>query len=239
MEKIKTNLCRLDNIEMDDVINFIFSSTKSNQAKYVVTPNIDHIARLAQQDVRLKQIYHEADLCVNDSRILQKIITSKFGRKVTVVPGSDLTAALLNDPRINDINVLIFGGTDAIFNKFKTRFPLKSLHHLSPSMGFINKPDEVSLLLDEIDEIKPDLIFLAVGSPRQEEFAYLIKNRVKSGLSLCVGASIHFLTGDEKRAPVWMQRMSLEWMHRMFTSGRLFKRYIMNATMLFRLYRAL
>ena len=106
-------------------------------------------------------------------------------------------------------------------------------------MGFINKPDEVDKLIQTIKELKPDLIFLAVGSPRQEEFALKLKATLEHGIALCIGASILFLTGDEKRAPQIMQQLSLEWLHRMFSDTRLFKRYIANALNLVKIYRKL
>jgi len=97
-------------------------------------------------------------------------------------------------------------------------------------MGFINNQEEVTKTLDEIQLSKANYIFLAVGSPRQEIVARKLKALGnQSGVALCIGASILFITGDEKRAPQWIQIMHMEWFYRMLQDPiRLFPRYAHN-----------
>jgi hypothetical protein len=79
--------------------------------------------------------------------------------------------------------------------------------------------------------------FLAVGSPQQEILAQQLKARgVVRGLALCIGASINFLTGDERRAPVWMQRSGTEWLFRLLQAPRrMARRYLVRGPRVFRL----
>ncbi|GBL04856.1 WecB/TagA/CpsF family glycosyltransferase [Glaciecola sp. KUL10] len=241
MKTLNTNICKLHDIDMAATMDYVFDNSNKNQYEYIVTPNIDHLARLvdAESATKYKMLYDKAALCICDSRILKKLIKAKYSQDMSVVPGSDLTANLFNDERLIAKRVLIFGGENSVYEEFKTQYNLPDMHHINPSMGFINKPDEVSKLVDKVKQIRPDIIFLAVGSPRQEEFAFKLTSELKHGVALCIGASILFLTGDEKRAPKIMQKLSLEWLHRMFSDTRLFKRYLSNARSLVRIYRAL
>ena len=86
-----------------------------------------------------------------------------------------------------------------------------------------------------------DLLLICLGFPKQEYMANgLILAEKAQGLGLCVGASIDFLTGRQKRAPVWMQRMHLEWLHRLSTQPRrLGRRYLVDGPRIFRHFRRL
>ena len=75
----------------------------------------------------------------------------------------------------------------------------------------------------------------AVGSPQQETIAQMLRTRgVARGLALCIGASLNFITGVEKRAPVWMQKMALEWLYRLMQDPRrLARRYLVRGPRIF------
>ncbi len=80
-------------------------------------------------------------------------------------------------------------------------------------------------------------VFLAVGSPRQEMLADAIRATGQAtGLGLCIGASLEFLAGASRRAPRWMQRAGLEWLHRLGSDPRrLARRYLVEDPPIFRL----
>ena len=74
---------------------------------------------------------------------------------------------------------------------------------------------------------KPNIVFVALGSPKQEYLINRIRQVLPSAWWLGVGASFSFLAGDVKRAPTWMRRAGLEWLHRLVQEPRrLFHRYI-------------
>jgi exopolysaccharide biosynthesis WecB/TagA/CpsF family protein len=88
-------------------------------------------------------------------------------------------------------------------------------------MGFIDDPQEVERCIDFIERHPSPMTVFSVGSPRQEILACQIFERgAAKGIGLCVGASLLFLSGRVKRAPVWVQRLSLEWLHRLCTEPR-------------------
>jgi exopolysaccharide biosynthesis WecB/TagA/CpsF family protein len=103
-------------------------------------------------------------------------------------------------------------------------------------MGFIMKLEAVEDCLSFIERQSPfRFCFLAVGSPQQEMLAALLRQRgIARGLALCIGASLNFLTGRERRAPLWMQRLSLEWLYRLARDPRrLWVRYLVRGPRIF------
>jgi exopolysaccharide biosynthesis WecB/TagA/CpsF family protein len=103
-------------------------------------------------------------------------------------------------------------------------------------MGFINDPVAVEDCLSFIESASPfRFCFLAVGSPQQEAIAQALRARgAARGLALCIGASLNFITGLEKRAPLWMQKMALEWLYRLLQNPRrLARRYLIRGPRIF------
>jgi exopolysaccharide biosynthesis WecB/TagA/CpsF family protein len=111
---------------------------------------------------------------------------------------------------------------------------------MNPPMGFINDPAAVQGVLEFVERHSPfRFCMLAIGSPQQEIIAQQLKHRgVARGLALCIGASVDFITGKERRAPALMQRLGAEWLFRLLQSPRrLGKRYLMRGPRVFGVLR--
>ncbi|MGH1485107.1 MAG: WecB/TagA/CpsF family glycosyltransferase [Cellvibrionaceae bacterium] len=239
-DKLKTTLVTFDQLDLTESISVIKVLRTEEKFSYVVTPNVDHLSRLCDKDnaEALLPIYQEADLCLCDSRIVAKLLQLAGHTIKAVVPGSDLTKQLFDTAIISDDKVLVLGGEEDRIQVLRDLHPQLSIQHINPSMGFIDKSEEVDALVAEIAEGQFDYIFLAVGSPRQEVFASMLKKAgLDHGVALCIGASINFLIGVEKRAPKIMQILHIEWLYRMLQDPkRLIKRYSMNAYYLPKIY---
>jgi exopolysaccharide biosynthesis WecB/TagA/CpsF family protein len=204
---------------------------------YVVTPNVDHLIRYCDEQ-SFRDLYREASYTLLDSRFLSHLIGFMSGRRPRTCPGSDLTAELLAVVTKPDDPLVLIGGTEAQAQQLARRFGLRSLRHFNPAMGFINDPIAVEACLAYIESNSPfRFCFLAVGSPQQEMLAQRLKARgIARGLTLCVGGSINFLTGLERRAPVWMRRLGCEWLFRLLQSpGRMTWRYLIRGPRIFAL----
>lgn len=238
--KLSTALVDFDNLDVKAAAARIQSLSQQDDFSYVVTPNIDHMSRLcdSSESEVLLPIYQEADLCLCDSRILEKLLKLTGHQLNAVVPGSDLTEYIFKHTLSDKDKVLVFGGEEERVSRLCDLYPHLSIEHINPSMGFINKDDEVASLVSTIAESEYHYIFLAVGSPRQEVFAAKLKQaKVRAGVALCIGASINFLVGVEKRAPKVMQMLHIEWLYRMLQDPkRLVKRYVQNACSLTKIY---
>ncbi len=202
---------------------------------YVVTPNVDHLIRY-YEDPTFRAQYRAADFILMDSRFAARLVRLLKGVRLPVCTGSDLTARLLEDVVQPDDRIVMIGGTGEQAQEITARYGLKNLRHHNPPMGFVKDPAAVEECLRFIESASPfRFCFLAVGSPQQEAIAQALKARGNArGLALCVGASIDFLTGRERRAPVWMQRLALEWLFRLLQSPRrLFRRYLVRGPRIF------
>jgi N-acetylglucosaminyldiphosphoundecaprenol N-acetyl-beta-D-mannosaminyltransferase len=99
----------------------------------------------------------------------------------------------------------------------------------SPSFGALEDMDHEEIL-GRIEEIKPDILLVAFGNPKQEKWLSMHRSRLHVPVCIGVGASFDFLAGAVKRAPAWMQHTGLEWFYRVAQEpSRLARRYIKNA----------
>ncbi len=206
---------------------------------YAVTANADHLIRL-DDDASFRARYAAADYVLLDSRFLSKLLRATRGIRLPVCAGSDLTAALFRDVIDPDDTLVLIGGSEQQAGQLAARYGLRGLAHHNPPMGFIHDPQAVEDCLRFIEAHSPfRYCLLGVGAPQQEALAHMLKDRgVARGLALCIGASVNFLTGEERRAPVWMQRGGLEWLFRLLQSpGRLGHRYLVRGPRVFALLR--
>lgn len=188
---------------------------------YVVTPNTDHILRLTE-DPSLAPVYAGATFSLLDSRFIALCLRALRGIRLPVCTGSDLTARLFSRVIQPDDKVVLVGGTPEQARKLAQRYGLRQLVHHNPPMGFIRDRAAIEACLEFVEQQSPfRFCLLAVGSPQQEIVARRLKDRGQArGLALCIGASINFLTGEEQRAPRWMQQSGLEWLYRLAQNPR-------------------
>jgi exopolysaccharide biosynthesis WecB/TagA/CpsF family protein len=204
---------------------------------YVVTPNVDHLIRY-HDDPEFRALYADASYVLLDSRFLSHIFRLSKRLRVRVCAGSDLTEQLFARVIAPDDNIVLIGCSSEHVGLLTDQFGLKGLHHYNPPMGFIRDPQQVEACLRFVEAHSPfRFCFLAVGAPQQEVLAQALKARgVARGLALCIGASVNFLTGIERRAPRWMQQMGMEWAFRLLQDpGRLAKRYLLRGPRVFSL----
>lgn len=202
---------------------------------YVVTPNVDHLVRYCE-DVAFREYYRGAEYVLLDSRFAARVLRIVKGVRLRVCTGADLTATLLSRVVVPSDRVVLIGGTREQANIIEKRHGLVNVRHHNPPMGFAKDPEALEECLRFIESQSPfRFCFLAVGSPQQETLAALLRARgIARGLGLCVGASLNFLTGAEKRAPQWMQQMTLEWLYRLAQDPkRLAGRYLVRGPRFF------
>ena len=204
---------------------------------YVVTPNADHVLRL-HEDPKFRSLYASAAYVLLDSRLISHLLRIFRGVRLPVCTGSDLVASLFATVIAPKDKLILVGGTEEQAQKLRERYGLANLAHVNPPMGFIRDRAAVEQCLEFIESHSPfRFCLLAVGSPQQEIVAQKLRERrVAHGLTLCVGASVNFLTGEEKRAPMWMRKFGLEWLFRLLQSPRrLASRYLVRGPRIFRL----
>jgi N-acetylglucosaminyldiphosphoundecaprenol N-acetyl-beta-D-mannosaminyltransferase len=197
---------------------------------YVVTPNADHLVRMSR-DPDLAAIYRSAWMRLLDSRVVAGLATACGLPVPHVATGSDLTSLLLTRYIHRAEKIAIIGLRTAWLPMLVARGELAEPFHYDPPMGFDSDPEALRATVAFILAHPARFVFLAVGSPRQERLAAAIAATGRAtGTGLCVGASLAFLAGAERRAPIWMQRSRLEWAFRLAGDPRrLAHRYLLDS----------
>lgn len=229
---------RFDPLRMSQVVDRLFDWIEhpGTSTRYVVTPNVDH-AVLYQERADLRQAYATASLVVADGRPV--VAASRWLRRPLpeTVAGSDLVPALFDRSLATGRPLKIFllgagpGVADRAAIRVAERWPtVTTVGTASPDVGFEKRPEVEAELLARVAAARPDLLVVGLGAPKQELWVARHRERIAAPVSLCVGATIDFLAGERHRAPVWMRRLSLEWLHRMLEEPkRLVPRYARDA----------
>jgi N-acetylglucosaminyldiphosphoundecaprenol N-acetyl-beta-D-mannosaminyltransferase len=219
-----------DNLNLMEAASWIAERPQGAPFGYVVTPNADHLVRLSR-DPALRAIYRNSALCLLDSRVVARV-AGLFGLAVpAVVTGSDLTAWLLAHHLAPGERITIVGLSPDWLPELVARCRLAPPAHYYPPMGFDRDPVAFAETIAFVRANPARLVFLAVGSPRQEKLAAaLAASGDITGTGLCIGASLEFLAGACRRAPLMLRRLSLEWLFRFAGSPcKLFRRYVIDS----------
>jgi exopolysaccharide biosynthesis WecB/TagA/CpsF family protein len=226
-----------------DLQSFATVAARHGHGRYTfaVTPNVDHLIRY-HDDAAFRAHYRAAGYVLMDSRVVRRLVRLMKGTRLPICTGSDLTVTLLSKVANPTDRIVMLGGTAQQAQHLTTLYGLKNVQHHNPPMGFIKDPEAIEQCLQFIERASPfRFCFLAVGSPQQELIAHQLKTRgVARGFAICVGASINYITGAEKRAPEWVQNLALEWLYRLaHNPRRLARRYLLRGPRIFRyLFRA-
>lgn len=226
-------------VELDDydLPQFLSAAASfgSQRYGYVLTPNVDGLIRL-QESAPTRDAYARAAYVLLDSRVAAFMFRLVHRVRIPVCPGSDLTAGLLHQVVQPDDRVLLVGSTEQQAQDLRERFGLKHLLHHNPPMGFIRNPAAVEACLQFMESASPfRFCLIAVGDPQGFIIAHRLAERERArGLAFIIGASIDFITGEQQRAPIWMQRLALEWLYRLMRNPRrLARRYLLRGPKFF------
>jgi N-acetylglucosaminyldiphosphoundecaprenol N-acetyl-beta-D-mannosaminyltransferase len=224
----------IDNVTMDETLIRINDLILSKRNSFILTPNVDHIMKV-QKDIEFKNIYDNADLVVADGMPLLWAAWLLKNPLKERVCGSDILPLLFRLCAQKGYGIFLLGGsTEKVINetieKLAVEFPdLKVCGYESPAFGFEKDEAESNRLINKIQKSDADILIVGVGAPKQEKWIFNHKNKYGASLSIGVGASIDFYSGNKKRAPVWMQHSGLEWFYRFLQEpGRMFKRYFID-----------
>jgi exopolysaccharide biosynthesis WecB/TagA/CpsF family protein len=229
----------LDDYGVDDFIR-LAADYGQDRFGFVVTPNADHLIRF-HEDATFRSAYSDAAYILQDSRFLAYLFRLTKGVTTRVCPGSDLTQQLFRKVISADDRILLIGARADQAESLRAQFGLRDLRHHNPPMGFIRDVDATDACVRFVEANSPfRFCFFAVGAPQQELLAQRLKARgIARGFGFCVGASVDFLTGVERRAPLVMQKVGMEWLFRLMQNPRrLARRYLVRGPRLFALLAA-
>jgi N-acetylglucosaminyldiphosphoundecaprenol N-acetyl-beta-D-mannosaminyltransferase len=225
---------RFDFRTIDDAALEIMNQEPGCNFRYVVTPNVLHLVQFHESRAILEPIYRKAWRVLCDSRVLS-LLARLEGYELPVAAGSDLTARLLERASAYGLKIAIIGSGEADCAELNKKFPALRIERHTPPMGFIESEAQIQRCMDFVLKTRAPLVFLALGTPKQEILASRIADHPEArGVGLCVGAAIDFLTGQQRRAPHWMQHAGLEWLFRLISHPkRMAARYLLECPRIF------
>jgi N-acetylglucosaminyldiphosphoundecaprenol N-acetyl-beta-D-mannosaminyltransferase len=223
-KRVRLGTIFADVLTFDGAIDEIVALARSGKGGYVVTPNVDHVV-LAETDARLRAAYDGAALSLIDSVPLMwmaRALGEPFPEKIA---GSDLGAPLVARAADEGLRVFFLGAAPGVGQRaadalVQANPALEVAGVYSPPLGFEQDDDELGKTLDAVRDARPHLVLVALGCPKQELFMHEHAQALSPAVCLGIGATLDFIAGNVKRAPRWMQRVGLEWFHRLASDPR-------------------
>jgi N-acetylglucosaminyldiphosphoundecaprenol N-acetyl-beta-D-mannosaminyltransferase len=230
IELLGMPLARLDRTGLVDLV---FAGLASGKGGWVVTANLDFLRRFVQ-DPEARSLYAEADVRVADGMPLVWAASLRGEPLPERVPGSSLIWLIAERAAKEGRSLYLLGGdpgaAEGAEREFKKRWPeIRIVGKSSPWVASPPKPEEVDALVAELSPLNPDIVLVAFGSPKQEFIIRALRQRLPRSWMMGVGISFSFVAGQLQRAPIWMRRAGLEWVHRLAQDPkRLFARYVLH-----------
>lgn len=198
---------------------------------YVVTPNVDHLV-LYQVSEAFRAACDGASLRLADgmpivwaARLLGRPLRAR-------VAGSDLFPELCQMAAASGYRAFLLGGAAGVAERAATRLVerlpgLRIAGVYAPPDHFDIDAEATEQAVCAVNSARPALLFVALGTPKQELWVHRHWSQLDATVAVCCGASFDFIAGVQIRAPVWMQRAGLEWLWRLaHDPRRLWQRYL-------------
>jgi len=225
------------NVTFAEVVDWVADRVRSGQPTHIATANLDFVTR-AWNDPELQRLLIDADLVIADGFPVVKLSPFFGPRLKERVTGSDLTPMLAERAAEEGFRVFGLGSSAGVAKKaletLKVWYPrLKVAGTYAPPFAPLLEMDHHEIM-QRLEQANPDILFVALGAPKQEKFIGMHMLDWRVPVSIGVGASLDFIVGAQKRAPVWMRTLYLEWLWRICSDPRrLFSRYTANVSFLF------
>lgn len=220
----------IDNVTLDEAVAHIEKCVNERKIGHVITPNVDQIVRI-EHDKYFKEICDNAELLLVDGHPLLWI-AKWYGHPIKQkICGSDLVPLLCEISSKKGYSVFLLGAAEGVAAKaaenLKKKYPgLKVAGTYSPPYGFEKDKAEIEKIDKILLDSKADLLFVGMGVPKQDIFIYENMKKYQIPMSFSIGATIDFEAGEQKRAPLWINKIGMEWLYRFFQDPkRMFKRY--------------
>lgn len=226
----------IDNLTLDETVDRIEQLVRCGPTHQHVVVNVDKIVKL-QRDSTLREAILGCDLINADGQPIvwaSRILKSPLKARVT---GVDLFEALIERCAARGFRPFLLGARQEVVERVAEL--LKTRHTQLQLAGFRNgywSPSEEPSVVAKVKMARPDILFVAMSSPRKELFLRKWKPELQVPLVMGVGGTFDVVAGKVKRAPRWVQWCGLEWLYRLLQEPRrLWRRYLVEDMAFFRL----
>ena len=214
---------------LSETVNYIEENIDNLRGNYICISNV-HTTVTAYENKYYRKIQNGGALALPDGKPLSILSKKRGFRNAQRVTGPDLMGELFKESEKKGYKHYFYGSTEETLKLLKCK--LKKTYPKLNIAGMYSPPfkQEVSLerdkILNEINNEDVDFFWIGLGAPKQEKWMSIHKGKVNA-LMIGVGAGFDYYAGKIKRAPMWMQRYSLEWFYRLMQDPkRLLKRYV-------------
>ena len=219
-------------IREEEAVAHILERSRHGCGGRVVTPNL-HILRSCSINPEILALVQRAHLRLADGMPIvwaSHVQGTPIPQRVT---GSNLIYSLSEAAAGAGLSVFMLGGNpgmaDAASKILTEQYPgLNVVGTSCPVFGFEKDPKTYNRVIEEVVEAQPDIVFVGLGCPKQERLMERISERMPQAWLLGIGYSFSFVAGEVPRAPLWMQKIGMEWLHRLSKEPRrLARRYLL------------
>lgn len=211
--------------DMDQTVQFIMQNIKELSGKYICVSNV-HTTVMSYEDKEYRNVQNSAVMALPDGKPLSVVSRKRGYPEAQRVTGPDLMLELFQKP----LKHFFYGGKEETLvileQKLKEKYPeIQIAGMYSPPFRPLTE-EEDDEDVKRINESGADVVWVGLGAPKQENWMYAHRDKV-NGLMIGVGAGFDYHADVIKRAPKWMQKLSLEWLYRLLQDPkRLWKRYL-------------
>lgn len=229
MSTIKT--CRILGVNiavtnMAQTVQYIENNLEELRGKYICVSNV-HTTIMAHDNPAYRNVQNSAAIALPDGKPLSVVSRKRGYTEAERVTGPDLMGELF--ARENGLKHFFYGDKEETLQilqqKLKEKYPdIQIAGMISPPFRSLSQEEEKAYI-QQINDSGADIVWIGLGAPKQENWMYEHQGMFQ-GVMIGVGAGFSYHAGLIKRAPEWMQKMSLEWFYRLMQDPvRLFKRY--------------
>lgn len=214
---------------MRETTEYIKAHMDELRGKYICVSNV-HTTVMSYEDEIYRQIQNNAAMALPDGAPLSIYSRHKGFKEARRVTGPDLMLELFRVSAKKGYRHFFYGSTQEVLDGMREvmgrDYPdMEVVGMYSPPFRQLT-PQEDEEVIRMINEAQPDFIWVGLGAPKQEEWMHAHQDKVDA-VMIGVGAGFDYLAGYIKRAPMWMQKISMEWFYRLLQDpSRLWKRYI-------------
>ncbi|MBX2859977.1 MAG: WecB/TagA/CpsF family glycosyltransferase [Vampirovibrio sp.] len=217
----------------DQVLSYLSQAIETRKKTFCVTLNLD-ILRLACQRRDVYRIIQSSDFIFADGMPLvwlSKLMKRPLPQRV---PGCDMVHDLCRVSAKQGHKIFFLGAAPGVADKAKAKLEkelpgIQIVGTHAPEKEDLAHFGTNQLIVDMINASGADVVFVALGAPKQEQWIFQNYHALQATLMVPCGASIDFIAGEQAKAPQWIGNIGLEWLYRLFANPtRLFKRYIID-----------
>lgn len=215
-----------------EVVDAAVTAATNGIGGWIVTVNVD-ILRALHRDAALRRLIAPATFVVADGMPLVWLAHLLGTPLPERVAGASLISSLTQEAA-GRLSVYVLGGPPGVarsaaeaLRRENPSLRIAGAH--GPAMGFERDAGELAATIAAVVDARPDIVFCGLGFPKQEELIARLRRELPQAWFIGCGAALSFVAGALPRAPRWMQRAGLEWLHRLLVEPRrLFRRYLVH-----------